>query len=288
MTKPEYESIQIPFGSSIFYERFNERQENAKPYWHYHPEIEIVYVSGGAGRRQIGSHISYYRNGDLMLIGSNLPHCGLMNRLTNTTLETVVQFHPHLFNNEFFGLPEMESITKMLEKAKGGVVFHGEDKRKIGEKIESLNEMSSFKKLTGLLEVIIDMHKANDYTLLNVDQFVLETSPQDNNKLNVIFNFVKEHYTRPISLEEVAKIAGMTVPAFCRYFKKITKKTFTAFVNGYRVAHAAKLLHEKQISISEVCFDSGFNNISHFNRLFKDFFGKTPSVYRDELKYLVS
>jgi AraC-like DNA-binding protein len=182
----------------------------------------------------------------------------------------------------------MESILKMLEKAKGGVVFHGDDKRQIGEKIESLNEKSTFKKLTGLLEVIIKMHEADDYTLLNVGQFALETSPQDNNKLNVIFNFVKEHYTRAIKLEEVAEIAGMTVPAFCRYFKKITRKTFTAFVNEYRVAHAAKLLHEKQISISEVCFDSGFNNISHFNRLFKDFFGKTPSVYRDELKYLVS
>lgn len=288
MTKPEFESIQIPYGSSIFYERFSHRDENAKPYWHYHPEIEIVYVNGGTGRRQIGSHISYYRNGDLILIGSNLPHCGLTNRLTNTRLETIIQFNPHLFQNQFFELPEMESVLKMLEKAKGGVVFHGNDKREIGKKIESLNEQSYFGRLLGLLEIFNAMQKADDYTLLNVDQFTLETSPQDNNKLNVIFNFVKEHYTRSIKLEEVAAIAGMTVPAFCRYFKKITKKTFTAFVNEYRVAHAAKLLHEKQISISEVCYDSGFNNISHFNRLFKDFFGKTPSLYRNELKYLVA
>lgn len=288
MTKPEFESIHVPYGSSIFYERFSHREENAKPYWHYHPEIEIVYVNGGTGRRQIGSHISYYRNGDLILIGSNLPHCGLTNRLTNTRLETIIQFHPNLFQNNFFELPEMQSVIKMLEKAKGGVVFHGNDKREIGKKIESLNDESHFRRLLGLLEIFDDMQKADDYTLLNVDEFTMETSPQDNNKLNVIFNFVKEHYTRSIKLEEVAEIAGMTVPAFCRYFKKITKKTFTAFVNEYRVAHAAKLLHEKQISISEVCYDSGFNNISHFNRLFKDFFGKTPSVYRNELKYLVA
>jgi AraC-like DNA-binding protein/uncharacterized RmlC-like cupin family protein len=288
MTKPEFESIHVPYGSSIFYERFSHREENAKPYWHYHPEIEIVYVNGGTGRRQIGSHISYYRNGDLILIGSNLPHCGLTNRLTNTRLETIIQFHPNLFQNNFFELPEMQSVIKMLEKAKSGVVFHGNDKREIGQKIESLNDESHFRRLLGLLEIFDDMQKADDYTLLNVDEFTMETSPQDNNKLNVIFNFVKEHYTRSIKLEEVAEIAGMTVPAFCRYFKKITKKTFTAFVNEYRVAHAAKLLHEKQISISEVCYDSGFNNISHFNRLFKDFFGKTPSVYRNELKYLVA
>ena len=103
----------------------------------------------------------------------------------------------------------------------------------------------------------------------------------------MIFSFVKEEFKRPISLEEIAHKVSMTVPAFCRYFKKVTGKTFTQFVNEYRLAHAAKLLHEKQVSITEVCLDSGFNNFSHFNKQFKKFTGKAPSVYRNELKMVL-
>jgi AraC-like DNA-binding protein len=101
-------------------------------------------------------------------------------------------------------------------------------------------------------------------------------------------NFVKEEFKRPIPLEEIAELVNMTVPAFCRYFKKITGKTFVQFVNEYRLAHAAKLLHEKQISITDVCFESGFNNFSYFNKKFKSLTGKSPSTYRNELNFSIS
>ena len=99
---------------------------------------------------------------------------------------------------------------------------------------------------------------------------------------------MKEEFKRPIPLEEIAGMANMTVPSFCRYFKKITGKTFIQFVNEYRLVHASKLLHEEQMSILDVCFESGFNNFSHFNKQFKKFTGKSPSYYRNELKYVVS
>ncbi|HSI69943.1 MAG TPA: AraC family transcriptional regulator, partial [Gillisia sp.] len=127
-----------------------------------------------------------------------------------------------------------------------------------------------------------------NYTILNAKGFILEAELQDNNRINIIFNFVKEEFHRQITLEEIADLVSMTEQSFCRYFKKITGKTFVQFVNEYRLVHAAKLLHEKQISILDVCFDSGFNNFSHFNRLFKKYTGKTPSTYRNELKYLIS
>ncbi len=286
--KPSLEKIVPEFGSSLYYEAFSKEKSNKTPIWHYHPEIEIVYVNGGTGKRQIGSHMSYYRNGALMLIGSNLPHCGFTDGMTGNSSETIIQMLPDFLGNSFFDIPEMRSIKKLLEQAKKGIVFHGDTKRRIGASIESLKDLPSFEKLIGMLQVLREMEKTKDYTILNAEGFVVETALQDNNRINVIFNFVQQEFSRPISLDEIAEIVGMSVPGFCRYFKKITGKTFTQFVNEYRLVHAAKLLHEKQTSITDICYESGFSNFSHFNKLFKQFTGKTPSMYRNELKYMIS
>ena len=115
----------------------------------------------------------------------------------------------------------------------------------------------------------------------------MEMQVQDNDRINMVFNYVKDHFTEEISLETISEMASMTVPSFCRYFKKITKKTFTRFVNEYRVVHASKLLAEKQISIANISYESGFHNFSHFNKLFKEFTGKSASQYRKELKSVI-
>ncbi|MCC4214363.1 AraC family transcriptional regulator [Leeuwenhoekiella parthenopeia] len=287
--KPALEKIEPGFGSSFSYRTYDENHENNNQnFWHYHPELELVYVKKGTGKRQVGSHISYYRNGELILIGSNLPHCGFTDSLSNYERETVIQMRPDFLGESFFQIPEMRSIQGLFERAKMGIVFHGESKREIGAKIESLKDLKSYERLLGLLEILKLLDRTDNYTILNAQGFILETELQDNNRINVIFNFVKEEFKRQISLEEIADLVNMTVPAFCRYFKKITGKTFTQFVNEYRLVHAAKLLHEKPISITDVCFESGFNNFSHFNKQFKKFTGKTPSTYRNELKNVVT
>lgn len=287
--KPTLEKIEPEFGSSFSLRTYYRDPDNKKPtFWHYHPEIELVYVNGGCGKRQIGSHISYYRNGDLILIGSLLPHCSFTDSLTGHECESVVQFRQDLLGDYFFEAPELRGIRNLLERAKKGIVFHGNTKRRIGAMIEELRHQEAFPRLMGLLEVLKELEKADNYTILNAGGFVLEASFQDNDRINIIFNFVKKEFTRSISLDEISQKVSMTNPAFCRYFKKITGKTFTRFVNEYRLTHAAKLLHEKQISITDVCFESGFNNFSHFNKQFKAFTGKSPSVYRNELKFSVS
>ncbi len=286
--KPSLEKIVPGFGSSLHYEIFSKENKNKTPIWHYHPEIEIVYVNGGTGKRQIGSHMSYYRKGALMLIGSNLPHCGFTDDMTGNRSETIIQMLPDFLGNSFFDVPEMSEIKKLLHQAKKGIIFHGDTKRRIGAQIESLKGLQSFEKLIGMLQILREMQKTQDYTILNAEGFVVETTLQDHNRINIIFNFVQQEYTRSIPLEEIADVVSMTVPGFCRYFKKITSKTFTQFVNEYRLVHAAKLLHEKQTSITDICYESGFSNFSHFNKLFKQFTGKTPSMYRNELNYIIS
>lgn len=288
-SKPELEKVEPVFGSSFSCRTYNKDHQNRNhTFWHYHPEIEIVYVNGGAGKRQIGSHISYYRDGDLLLIGSNLPHCGFTEGLTGTEKETVLQLNPNFLGTGFFDIPEMKNVKSLFERAKMGLVYSGNCKKIIGEKVEQLSGQGPYERLIGLLEILKLLESSSEYTVLNARGFILETELQDNHRVNDIFNFVKKEFRRPISLEEIAEQVSMTVPAFCRYFKKTSGKTFTQFVNEYRLVHAAKLLHEKQISITEVCFESGFNNFSHFNKQFKKFTGKSPSLYRNELKVVLT
>ncbi|MGS2762277.1 AraC family transcriptional regulator [Sinomicrobium sp. M5D2P9] len=287
--KPSFEVIHPSFGNSFSYTRYSQKKNNKARIWHYHPEIELVYVNGGAGKRQIGSHISYYTEGDLILIGSNLPHCGFTDKLTGNKSETVIQMKPNFLGNDFLERPEMKNIQTLFDRAKGGIAFYGDTKKEIGKKIEGMSMQSQFNRLLTILSVLHDLQDSKEYKILNAaESFSMETEVQDNERINRVFNFVKDNYQRQISLDEVAELVSMTVPSFCRYFKKINNKTFTKFVNEYRLVHASKLLAEKPMSITEICLESGFNNFSHFNKSFKEFTGKSPSEYRHELQAVFS
>lgn len=282
--KPAFEVIEPDFGHSFTYQKFDESLRNKNNAWHFHPELELVYVNGGSGKRQIGSHVSYYTGGDLILIGSNLPHCGFTDKLTGNKSETVVQMKQDFLGNGFFDIPEMKKIQNLFEICKGGIAFHGNTKIKIGEKIEILEYQTDFQRLLSILNILNELGNSKEFKILNAEGFSMETEVKDNDRINIVFNHVKTNFKEEITLEEIADLVSMTVPSFCRYFKKITNKTFTKFVNEYRLVHASKLLAEQPISITDVCFESGFNNFSHFNKSFKTFTGKNPSEYRNELK----
>ena len=242
----------------------------------------MVYVNGGSGKRQIGSHISYYTSGSLILIGSNLPHCGFTDEKTGNSKETVIQMKPDFLGSNFFGISEMKNINHLFNRAKTGLVFIGETKKRLGLKVEAMADQLPFERLLTLLSILNELEEASEFKVLNAEGFSMELQMQDNDKINTIFNYVKDNFQEQITLEEVAELVSMTVPSLCRYFKKITKKTFTKFVNEYRLVHASKLLAEKPISITEVCFESGFNNFSYFNKTFQEFTGKSASQYRKE------
>ncbi|MER3316770.1 MAG: AraC family transcriptional regulator [Allomuricauda sp.] len=282
--KPAFEAIAPSFGHSFTFQKFNANNENKNNGWHYHPELELVYVNGGSGKRQIGSHVSYYRNGDLILIGSNLPHCGFTDKLTGNKSETLVQMKADFLGSDFFNIPEMKNIQKLFEVAKGGIAFSGKTKMKVGEKMEILEYQTDFQRLLSILNILNILATSTEMNVLNAEGFSIETEVKDNDRINIVFNHVKTHFKEDIGLEQIADMVSMTVPSFCRYFKKITNKTFTQFVNEYRLVHASKLLAEQPISITQVCYDSGFNNFSHFNKSFKAFTGQNPSEYRNQLK----
>jgi len=280
---PNLKIIEPSFGSSFTFKK-HDIIHNSN-FWHYHPEIELVYVNGGSGRRQVGSHLSYYANGDLTLIGSNLPHCGYTNEQTGNKNKIVIQMKPDFLGEHFFNIPEMVNAKNILQQAKSGITFGGKTKNRIGKKIEKMENQSPFERLLSIIEILNELELATeDAKILNAKGFLMEMQAQDNERINLIFNYVKENFKEPIPLEVIAEKVSMTVPSFCRYFKKATHKTFTKFVNDYRLVHASKLLAEKPISIAAIAFESGFNNFSHFNKSFKEFTGKNASEYRNELK----
>ena len=285
--KPAFEKISPEFGKSIMVKQHNKDVLNTTAFWHFHPEIELVYVNKGQGKRHIGNHLSYFNNSQLLLIGSNLPHNGFTDRLTSFGKETIIQFHPQLFGDRFMDLPENANIKALLERAQLGINFKPETKRRIGPSIENLMTLDGFSRLIKLLEILNDLALAEDYELLNSENYAFETKPQDSEKIDIIFKYINSHFQDHITLDEIADQVSMTVPAFCRYFKKATGKTFTKLVNEYRVVHATKLLSESKKSVTDICYECGFNNFSHFNKLFKEFTGKSASKYRNEMVRIV-
>ncbi len=285
--KPTLEKIDPGFGSSLLVKKHTEFLKTHKASWHFHPELELVYVNKGQGKRHIGNHLSYFNNSQLLLIGPNLPHNGFTDRLTTNGFETLIQFKEDFLGIHFFEIPEMKGVQELFERSKKGILFGVKTKEKIGNKIEKLVEKEGFKKIILFLEILHTLAKSEDYTLLNADGYAFETELQDSSKLDAIYKHINENFKEHISLDEIASIATMTVPAFCRYFKKATGKTFTKLVNEYRVVHATKLLSESQTSITEISYECGFNNFSHFNKLFKEITGKSASKYRGEMKKML-
>ncbi|MEZ4886865.1 MAG: AraC family transcriptional regulator [Chitinophagales bacterium] len=279
--KPVLETIQPSFGSSFAVRKFH-TQNNQKPLWHFHPEYELVYVANGSGKRHIGQHISYYRNGELLLLGPNLPHLTFANQSGQEQTEIVVQLKADFMGSDFLDTPEMMAIRQLLHKAKGGISFPSKVKKHIGERLEYLLQLPQFSKLLCLLDILQELAQVTDYQLLNAEGLTVEVNVQERERMIVIHEYIQNHFEEAITLDDIAQEVHMTVPAFCRYFKKLTNTTFTKFVNDFRIAQACKLLAEEDTSIAGVAFEVGFNNLSHFNKMFKEIMGKSPTEYREE------
>lgn len=281
------ERIEPSFGQSFALRKFEHSNPNTHPFWHFHPELEIVYIKHGSGKRHIGNHISYYSGGDLIFMGPNLPHYGFTDRLSGSSSEIVLQMREDFLGPDFFKMPEMHAIAQLFERSKSGMSFYGNIKDEVGARLNSLFYMDAFEKLTEFLKILQLLANTKEYTTLNASGVTLVIQPQDSDRIDQIYKYVSDHFTEDILLDDMASLSNMTVPSFCRYFKKVTGKTFTEFVNEFRIVHACKLLSEERHSVSEVCFESGFNNYSYFNRLFKEKTGKSPNLYRKNVEKVV-
>ena len=280
--KPKLEKIDPLFDSSFTIKQFDETDNCNTMDWHFHPEYEIVYISNGKGKRFIGDHISTFQNGDLIFLGPNLPHLGFTNDLKEQHQEVVIQLKEDFLGFDFFKKPELKAIEQLFQRARKGLSFFGDTKENIGQKLIQLAEKDKFYRLIELLVILEELAHSEDYKMLNANGLALSVGTTELDRMRIIYDYVVAHHNESTSLEKIAQEVNMTVPAFCRFFKKATNKTFTQFVNEFRISKACRLLSEEHQTIASISFECGFNNLSHFNNQFKQITGFSPSDYRKE------
>ncbi|WP_286130453.1 AraC family transcriptional regulator [Solirubrum puertoriconensis] len=253
--------------------------ESTRVLWHYHPEYELVYLPHGRGRRHIGQHVSRYQGGELVFIGPNLPHLSFSYGRQDDFEQIVVQLRADFLGEAFLQRPELAAIQQLFLRAHQGLGFGPTTRRVAGEKLQLLPEALPFERLLLLLEVLQQLALAEDAFTLHAGSPGQGLRGQEHERLSRVYQFVQEHYQAEVAVEEVAGLVHLSVPAFCRFFKRATGQTLTEFVQEYRVSQACLLLLEDK-PITEVSYASGFHNLSHFNKTFRKLTGQSPSEYR--------
>jgi len=248
-------------------------------YWHFHPEYEIVYVESERGFRHIGDHISKYEGSDIALIGPNIPHLNFDYGVKETVDTVVVQMKENFLGQDFFSLPEITAIKNLFEKARSGIAFYGETKKLAGEKLKQLTALPHFEQLITLLQVFNLLANSNEIEMLKARPIASASVLKEQQRLQKVYHFIEANYQNEIDVNAVARLCNLTTAAFCRYFKKSTHYTFTDFVNQFRINQSKKFLLQGK-NVTEACFESGFANISYFNKTFKKVAGENPSTFK--------
>jgi AraC-like DNA-binding protein len=282
MIKASYEVLQPTSGHSFLVRKFGKTAFDA-PY-HFHEEYELTYILNGRGKRYVGSNMEDFASGDLVLLGANLPHCWKLETDLADCQEAsaiVIQFSANFLGNDFFSKIELLGIKKLLQKSGNGMRFNAGTRKAVNSSLKQLTEeKSNFKMLIGLLEILQRLAVSNEYALLDQQRSVAEQSRADQERINPVFAYLVENFRGQVSLDEASGIAHMTPNAFCKYFKKITRKTFMETVIEYRLNYATQQLVQTDKPISEISFDSGFGDVSHFYKMFKNKMHQSPLNYR--------
>lgn len=255
--------------------------------WHFHPELELTHIMQSRGTRFVGDSIEEFEEGDLILIGSNLPHVW-KNDTTyfqpHSSLQAesqVVQFLPDCFGKDFLNLKEMESIRRLFEKAKRGLRITGKTKEKVLSLMTQLIENTKGVQRIGLFLNILELiAESEEVVFLSSEGFLDSYHRFDTETINHVYEFTLSQFNRRILIEEAAAIAHMSVANFCRYFKNRTQKTYVQFLTEVRIGYACRMLIENKKSIQQIAFDCGFHNISNFNRSFRLLKHQNPMAYR--------
>lgn len=281
--KPQLLKIQNPIGSSFNF--FDQKVPYFPTPWHYHPELEIVMMLESEGNKYIGSSITRFEPGDLVLIGPYLPHFYKSDpsyHEEESTLQAhsaVIHFEEDFIGKEFLDKPESINLLKLFKRSKHGIQFSQNVSAQLREDFLSLGKLEGMPRLLTFIKILETLSTTTEYHFLTSDPLVI-TNSADSDRMKRVFEYVMNNFQKTISLEEIASIASMSESAFSRYFKKRTRKTFTSFLNEIRIEHACKLLQYDNMSVSEVSYESGFTNLSNFNRQFKAFKKQTPLAYR--------
>lgn len=244
---------------------------------HQHEEIQLSYMAEGTGTLLVGDSVNTYKKGDILIIGSNLPHVFKSEQSNKKSLMLTLFFTKDSFGKDFFQLEEMKPISPFFKRSANGFKV---TKHKLDHTFLKLRDQNKFERFLTLIALLQKLSRSK-YTALSSFIYEKQYSDNEGKRMSAVMEFTMNNYKRTISLDQVASIANMTKNAFCKYFKKRTNKTYFSFLNELRVEHACKLLRvQNELLIVEIAELSGFNNLSNFNRQFKNLKLTTPMVYK--------
>lgn len=281
-----HEQIDFP-GRSAVKVKLREMPHFTYP-WHFHSEYEILLVIKGFGTSFVADNIEEFESGDLVLLGNNLPHFWksdesfLAESSKKKIKYMVVQFSNEFFKEAISEYPEFYLIKELLERSSRGIRFNKKFSEKAKIKLMKLAKSSGFERTVLLLNFLQCLAKTNEYRFLAGELYQAKDHDFTNDRLKKIMLFLNSTYLKRVELSAVADVANLHPSAFCRFFKEKTGKSLSEFVNDMRISYACRLIIEGKMSVSQICFESGFNNISNFNRTFKNHTGFTPSNYFKE------
>lgn len=256
--------------------------------WHYHTEVELIHFRKGEGTQFIGDSIKQFKAGDVVLVGSNLPHYW---RFDDSYFEEeakekadvrVAHFCENFWGSQFLQLPENVHIRGLLDKAKRGLQITGKTREKVAELLEALLQTDNNYRIILLMEALNLVAECKQLETLSSIGFKYDLVENEKDRINAIYEYSIKNFKRTIQLEEIASVANISPNSFCRYFKSRTRKTYSQFLIEIRVGHACKLLIENNLSIKQLCYESGFNNFTSFHKYFKLITSKSPLTYQKE------
>ena len=238
--------------------------------WHYHIEIELLLIIKGQGVRVVGDNMSQFGDNQLVLMGSNLPH--LFRNEEDETKEVdyiVVKFLYGLNDIALFKIPELASVNQLLKRSARGILFNSETVKNVKRKLIQLSKSQGVNKLINLIEVLGILSEKEDFDYLASESFNIGIASKDKERTQVVIDYITQNYKEDIRLEDLAAIIHMTTNSFCRYFKENTGNTAFNFIREFRINKACQLLINSDQKISQICYSTGFNSVSTFNRIFK-------------------
>jgi AraC-like DNA-binding protein len=254
--------------------------------FHFHNAFEIALIIKGSGRRIVGDSIENFCDGDLILMAPNLPHASYSDRkyhehATSTKIHAiVVYFQPDWITETHWNSQDFAPLKALFNELKRGIRLLNNTHQAVMNLLLSLRDADGLKSFVILIQILDIISRSGDYSCLASRDYSNTYDEHNIRKIHNVYKYVMENFTNKIMLDDIAAVAFMTPPAFCKYFKSKTSKTFTAFVNEIRIGYACQLLIEGHLDISSVCYECGFNNFTSFNENFKHFKGITPSEYK--------
>jgi len=254
---------------------------------HFHPEYEINFIQNAkGGKRIVGDHIGVIDDYELVMVGPNVYHGweNFKNDTSEILHEITIQFPRDLIDISLLNKNIFKPIKELFKAANHGILFSRETILNVQDRLENLSKKGGFDNFIEFESLLYDLAISRDKKTLTNMSFEDQNDFHNSERIEKVYNYVKENYNIKIKVEDAAKLINMTVVSFSRFIKKRTGKTFTEFVNELRLGYATRKLIETNHSVSEICFGCGFNNISNFNRRFKKKQGCTPTKFRENFK----